>query len=123
MRRDGTSIIFIQYCYSSEKRTNLNTGIAIPAKYWIKKRQTIQNELPADYGKVDQLTRELKLKLRFAKDLVELAKRKNIQNRGKFVKEAFHFNLEIDQLENNKEKIRELTGEKEKGKPRHLFSA
>jgi len=33
-RRDGTSIIYIQYCYSSEKRTNLNTEIAIPANYW-----------------------------------------------------------------------------------------
>ncbi len=27
MRRDGTSIIFIQYCYSPENRTNLNTDV------------------------------------------------------------------------------------------------
>lgn len=30
IRRDGTAIIFIQFCYSSENRTLLNTGIAIP---------------------------------------------------------------------------------------------
>jgi hypothetical protein len=67
MRKDGTSIVFIQYCYSSEKRTNLNTGIAIPAKYWSKKRQIITSDLLKEYGSVDILFKELKQKLRFAK--------------------------------------------------------
>jgi hypothetical protein len=52
MRKDGTSIVFIQYCYSSEKRTTLNTGIAIPAKYWSKKRQIITSDLPKEYDVV-----------------------------------------------------------------------
>lgn len=114
MRKDGTSIVFIQYCYSSEKRTNLNTGIAIPAKYWSKKRQIITSDLPKEYGAVDILLKELKQKLRFAEDLIDLAMRKNIQNKGKFVKEAFDLNLDVDQLEKNEEKIKQLAGETEK---------
>jgi hypothetical protein len=35
------------------------------------------------------MVKELKQRLRFATDLVDLAMRKNIQNKGKFVKEAF----------------------------------
>jgi len=52
--------------------------------------------------------------LRFAEDLVELAIRKDIQNKGKFVKEAFDLNLDIDQLEKNEEKIKQLAAETEK---------
>jgi hypothetical protein len=114
MRKDGTSIVFIQYCYSSEKRTTLNTGIAIPAKYWSKKRQIITSDLPKEYGTVDILLKELKQKLRYAEDVVDLAMRKNIQNKGKFVKEAFDLNLDVDQLEKNEEKIKLLAGETEK---------
>ena len=114
MRKDGTSIVFIQYCYSSDKRTILNTGIAIPPRYWSKKRQIITSDLPKEYGTVDFLLKELKHKLRFAEDLVDLALRKNIQNKGKFVKEAFVLNLDIDELERSEEKIKQLTGEVEK---------
>ncbi|HEY8689525.1 MAG TPA: hypothetical protein VIM07_09855 [Chitinophagaceae bacterium] len=46
MRRDGTSIIFIQYCHSLEKRTLLNSGIAIPPNYWNLKRLRINTDLP-----------------------------------------------------------------------------
>jgi integrase len=114
MRKDGTSVVFIQYCYSSEKRTNLNTGVAIPAKYWSKKRQIITGGLPTKYGSLEILLQELKQKLRFAEDLVELAMRKNIQNKGKFLKEAFDLNLNIDQLGKNEDQIKHLAGEIEK---------
>ena len=94
MRKDGTSVVFIQYCYSSEKRTNLNTGVAIPAKYWSKKRQIITGDLPTNYGSVEILLQELKQKLRFAEDLVELAMRKNIQNK----EDAFQYREISDSL-------------------------
>ncbi len=35
-RRDGTSVITIQYCYSSDRRTLLFTGLAVPPRYWNK---------------------------------------------------------------------------------------
>jgi hypothetical protein len=111
MRKDGTSIVFIQYCYSSEKRTTLNTGISIPPKFWNKKKQVITTDLPNEYGSVEFLLDQLKQKFRFAEDIVELAIRKNIQNKGKFVKEAFDRNLNIEQLRRNEEQIKQLSGE------------
>ena len=45
-RRDGTSLIYLQYCFSSDKRTLLNTGIGIPFKFWNPKKQAIQKDLP-----------------------------------------------------------------------------
>ncbi len=37
VRKDGTSIIFLQYYRSEHDKTLLNTEIAIPAKFWNKK--------------------------------------------------------------------------------------
>jgi hypothetical protein len=37
--RDGTSLVYIQYCYSSEKRTLLNTEIAIPPNFTVVMNQ------------------------------------------------------------------------------------
>lgn len=113
MRRDGTSIIFIQYCFSAERRTKLNTEIAIPPNFWNKKQLTIKENLPADYGDVHQLNVELKQKFRYAEDLVEFAVREKIVDKGKFVKAAFDERLTIDQLKKDKEKVKLLSGEKE----------
>lgn len=81
MRKDGTSIIFIQYCYSPEHRTNLNTEIAIPPAFWNKKRQSISPDLPPIYGDAKHLNNEVKRMLRLAEDLVDFATKKNIVNR------------------------------------------
>jgi hypothetical protein len=108
MRRDGTSIIFIQYCYCAEKRTNLNTGIAVPPAFWNKKRLCISNDLPLIYGKVEHLNNEVKRMLRLAEDLVDFAAKKNIVNRGKFIKEIFYPELNISTLQKDEEKIKIL---------------
>ena len=39
VRRDGTSIIFRQFCRNSEERVLVDTGIAIPPEYWNPKKQ------------------------------------------------------------------------------------
>jgi phospholipid N-methyltransferase len=44
--RDGTSLIFIQYCKSETNKTLLNTGIGIPFNYWNKKLGRIAGNLP-----------------------------------------------------------------------------
>ena len=113
MRRDGTSIIFIQYCYSTQNRTNLNTEIAIPPAYWNKKQLTIKENLPADFGDVDALKVLLKQKIRYAEDLVEFAVKNKIANKAKFVKEAFESAILIEELERDENKVKELAGEKE----------
>ncbi|WP_235921332.1 Arm DNA-binding domain-containing protein, partial [Foetidibacter luteolus] len=72
-RRDGTSLIQIQYCYSGDKKTLLNTGIAIPPPYWMKRRLSISDDLPAIYGNLMNLNSELKRMLRIAEDIVEFS--------------------------------------------------
>jgi len=86
MRRDGTSLIYIQYCYSAEKRTLLNTEIAIPPLYWNKKRLGISNDLPEIYGNALHLNEEINRMIRLAQDLVSFALKNKIEDRGQFVK-------------------------------------
>jgi integrase len=113
IRKDGTSLIFIQYCFSAENRTNLNTKIAIPPKYWDEKKLTIRQTLPSCYGEVEETKKLLKQKLRLAEDLAELATKSKLKNKGKFVKTAFDAELDPDDLEKDKDKVKELAGEKE----------
>ena len=46
-RRDGTCVISIQYCFNSDKRTLLFTGLSIPPRYWNKKLARISSDLPS----------------------------------------------------------------------------
>lgn len=73
IRRDGTSLIYIQYCYSSEKRTLLNTEIAIPPNFWNKKRLCITDSLPLTFGNVEHLNYELDRMLRLVQDIVSFS--------------------------------------------------
>jgi len=54
VRRDGTSVIYIQYCFSSTRRTLLATGIDIPLSYWDSKNQKVKDSLPEEYSKAEQ---------------------------------------------------------------------
>ena len=49
-RKDGNSVIYFQYCFSSTNRVLLNTDIAIPVSYWNPKRQCISKSLPTEFG-------------------------------------------------------------------------
>ncbi|MBD0376322.1 MAG: site-specific integrase, partial [Flavisolibacter sp.] len=95
MRRDGTSIIYIQYCYSAEKRTLLNTEIAIPPVFWNKKTLSISKDLPYIFGDYNHLNSELKRMMRLAEDIIDFAMQKGVFNRGKFAKQTFspHFDI------------------------------
>src|SRR5690349_20930511 len=94
-RKDGTRLIFIQYCYSSDRRTLLNTEIAIPTKYWNIKHRRISTDLPPEFGNATSLNDELQRMLRLAEDIVSFALKNNINDPLSFVKETFqpHFDL------------------------------
>ncbi|MCB9064584.1 MAG: phage integrase SAM-like domain-containing protein, partial [Chitinophagales bacterium] len=94
-RRDGTSLIFIQYCCSSQHRVLLNSQIAIPASYFTPKKQCISEELPEEYGDVDLLNKELKRMLRTIEDLIEHAAKAGIENIGTYVKDVFTPEMDI----------------------------
>ena len=73
VRKDGTSLIFLQYCYSASKRILLGSDIGIPANYWNRKTCTILKTLPKEYGDATNLEDGLREKLRHAEKLVDYA--------------------------------------------------
>lgn len=111
IRNNGTSLIYIQYCYSRKHRTNLNTEIAIPPQYWNKKKLSVKDTLPITWGNWEHLNTELKRMMRLVEDLVDLADKKNISNKGRFVKDLFTPSLNLEELGNNDKKLKELAGE------------
>jgi len=88
-RRNGTSVISIQYCYSSDKRTLLYTGLAVPPKYWNKKLLRISQELPEQYGKADELNLRLQKMVRTAEDIVSFAIQQKMEDPVDFLKKMF----------------------------------
>jgi hypothetical protein len=78
VRKDGTSIVFLQYCYSEQQKPLLNTGVAIPPSYWNKKSRRISENLPSQFGKVEELEKILTLKLRKAEDMITAAIKKKV---------------------------------------------
>ena len=73
VRKDGTSLIFLQYCYSPSKRILIGTDIGIPASFWNKKTSSISITLPGEYGDPLKLEADLREKLRRAEKIVDYA--------------------------------------------------
>lgn len=89
VRRNGTSVIYLQYCRSSEERVLVDSGLAIPPEYWNRKNNRINSNLPEDFGKVKDLEIHLLQKLRRAEDLVSYALSHTYISPTKFLKEKF----------------------------------
>lgn len=89
VRRDGKSVIFLQYCRNSEERVLVDTGIAIPPEYWNRKNNRINTNLPHSFGKVKDLETHLSLKMRRAEDLINYAITNSNISPTKFLKEKF----------------------------------
>jgi site-specific recombinase XerD len=98
IRRDGTCLIQIQYCYSAERKTLLNTGIAIPANFWTKKSLCISEKLPASFGTAQAQNAELKRMLRITEDIVEYAIKNKLRDPVAFVKDRFKPDFDVCSL-------------------------
>ncbi len=96
--RDGTSTIFLQYCFSASNRTLLNTGIRIPSNYWSVKQRCVSSKLPQAYGNSQRLNEELVRLTRIAEDLVTFAINNQILNKGGFVKKSFRSDFDVSTL-------------------------
>ncbi len=90
VRKDGTTLIFLQYCHNSEQRILLNTDIGIPPQYWNKRLNRINKTLPPQFGNVDNLQTVLTQKLRKAEDMVSYAVKQKNTCPMKFLKENFN---------------------------------
>lgn len=89
-RKDGTCVISIQFCFSSERRTLLFTGLAVPPVYWNKRAGRVNKNLPADFGNAENINLQLQRMLRAAEDIVYRAIEKKIPDPLQFLKQVFH---------------------------------
>lgn len=107
VRKDGTSLIFLQYCHSAEQRVLLSTDIPIPSNYWNKKTERIAENLPSQYGNVNELQKSLTEKLRKAEDMVEHAVKKRSACPMQFLKENFHLqkNWKLEQMSGSEKNL------------------
>ncbi len=99
IRRDGTSLIFIQYCQSAENKTLLNTEIAIPPNYWNKKLERISDNLPTAFGIANNLNKEIQRQIRLAEDIISYALANKIPDPVQFAKSTFIPNFDLSTLE------------------------
>lgn len=90
VRRDGTSVIFLQYCFNSDERVLVDSGLAIPPEYWNKKNNRISTSLPEDYGIVKELELNLSEKMRRVEDLINHALSNSNVHPTRFLKQKFH---------------------------------
>jgi Arm DNA-binding domain/Phage integrase SAM-like domain len=100
VRKDGTSLIFLQYCHTAEQRILLSTDVPIPANYWNKKTGRIADNLPSQFGNVNELQLSIIAKLRKAEDMVAYAVKKRNACPMQFLKDNFPLeeNWRIEQM-------------------------
>lgn len=98
-RAGGISNIHIQYCYTSSLRTLLDTKIEIPISYWDKQELKITRNLPGEFGNAKELNARLDSMLTLIEDIIKYAERRNVPNKGKFVKRYFKPDLDIYSLD------------------------
>ncbi len=97
-RRDATNVISIQFCFSSERRTLLFTGLAVPIKHWNKKTACISKDLPVNYGIAEEMNMQLRQMLRASEDIVHFAIEKKMEDPLAFLKQVFHPKIDPNTL-------------------------
>ncbi|MDN3655119.1 phage integrase SAM-like domain-containing protein [Ferruginibacter paludis] len=97
IKKDNTSTIAIQYCFTSEKRALLDSGLSIPPKYWIEKKGRVSDALPELFGNAIELNHQLQQELKYADDIISLAKRRK-ENPLEFFKNYYKPGQRIDHV-------------------------
>ena len=105
MRQNGTSIIFLQYCQSPDRKTLLNTEIAIPPKFWNKKLNRVTDDLPIEYGTAKSANLEIHRLFRMAEDIITFAIRLGTLDPVNFVRQTFSPDFDISLLGIEKHKV------------------
>ncbi len=97
-RKDGTSVVFVQYCYDSTRRTLLNTGIAIPSQYWNEKLLKVSDSLPSPFGIAAELNKNIRELIRKTEDIIDLGSRLNVEDLLSFVSKNFGVTSSIEEI-------------------------
>ncbi len=104
-RKDGTAAIYIQYCFSSDRRILLSTDIGVPAAYWNKRLFRISPSLPETFGEADALNARLQKMLRSVEDMISYALEQQMADPIAFLKKAWHPEFKTAELS---EKVKEI---------------
>lgn len=88
-RKNGTNVIYIQYCYSPTNRVLLRTGIAVPHEYWNQKRQVVSKNLPEEFGNYELLNTELSRMHKAIETIIVHGESIKHSNLGQYVKGIF----------------------------------
>ena len=95
IRRDNTCIIGIQYCFTNERRVNLDSGLSVPPQFWNPKKRCISESLPPEFGDCTVLNKKLIGELRKAEDIISLGIQQN-ENPLEFLKSYYKPDQMID---------------------------
>lgn len=98
VRDDGTAVLYFQWFHDGVHRIFLNTGLAIPPKFWNRKTESVMDTLPFSYGTPAKLNEEIDRQLTLAKELIKLAKSQKVQKVGAYVKRNYRPNLDLEAL-------------------------
>lgn len=98
VRKCGTSLVFLQYCKSESEKTLLNTGIAVPPKFWNNKTARIQDTLPKEYGDPKSLNEEVYRLYSIAEKIIQFALTNKIPDPIAFIKQTFTPKFEVSRL-------------------------
>ncbi|HRO46460.1 Arm DNA-binding domain-containing protein [Agriterribacter sp.] len=113
---DGTSSIFIRYCFSQKQKPILFTGIKIPAQYWNQKKGSISNLLPPAIGDYEAMNNELFRLKRLVEDMILYASKNNLKDIATYIKQHFSISLDSTSFENIVKEQKIETTKKEKAK-------
>ena len=88
-RKDGLSVIYFQYCFSSTNRVLLNTDLYIPASYWNRKRECVSKLLPIALGDFEKINAAIARMHRVITAIVEHGHQSRVEEIGVYVKQTF----------------------------------
>lgn len=109
-RKNGTSLVFIQYCIGSNQRTLVDTQIAIPPELWNRKLQRVYGDLPSQFGDASELNERLQKMMRLAEDILSFCIKNTRDNPLFFLKKTFTPDLDISTLQQRKGENRKSRG-------------
>ncbi|WP_315816790.1 hypothetical protein [Paraflavitalea speifideaquila] len=86
MNSDGTSTVFIQYCYNAEQKRCCTLVLKSHPRIGTVPNGALPIMLPAHHGNHEAMNKELRRLFRIAEDLVSHAIDKKMPDKGAFVK-------------------------------------
>jgi len=104
-RKNGTAVIYIQYCFSSDRRILLPTDLGVPPAHWNKRLLRVSPSLPKNFGDAEALNGRLQKMLRTVEDMISYALEQKMADPIAFLKKAWHPEFKAAELS---EKAKEI---------------